>query len=67
MVYTGDLKFPAARLMGSSPIPDTAFRKIVPAHYFSAVSGAVMVRHQTNPRAGVASTYVDCEYSKQYT
>lgn len=26
MVYTGDLKFPAARLMGSSPIPDTKTR-----------------------------------------
>ena len=26
MVYTGDLKFPAARLMGSSPIPDTKLK-----------------------------------------
>lgn len=39
MVYTGDLKFPAVRLMGSSPIPDTALRKTVPAHCFLAGSG----------------------------
>ena len=39
MVYTGDLKFPAARLMGSSPIPDTTYRK---QELFLVVSGGAM-------------------------
>ncbi len=49
MVYTGDLKSPAARLVGSSPTPGTALRKTVPAHCFSAVPGGAMFLEKFSP------------------
>ncbi len=57
MVYTGDLKFPAVRLMGSSPIPDTVDKQKHPIRVllFCLCRGEDLNLHGLTPLAPKAS------------